>query len=89
MDDADVCNAVSKSKTPIVIIHGTKDKFVPYYMAEEICRSCKSDVELLTVVGAGHAMSFYQDNELYIKTMDEFLKRTLKNHGIFCLFLEV
>lgn len=77
LGEADVCNAVSKSKTPILIIHGTQDKFVPYYMAEEIYLSCKGYAKLLKVKDAGHAMSFYQDSALYIKTLDEFLEKVL------------
>ena len=79
LGDADVCDAVSKSKTLILIIHGKKDNFIPYYMAEEIYISCSSEAKLLGVEGAGHAMSFYQNTVLYVKTLDEFLEKALLN----------
>lgn len=74
-NDADACEAVSKTDIPILIIHGEDDSFVPYYMAKEILDSCKSDKMFLSVPGAGHAMSFYQDKKTYINIVDAFMQK--------------
>lgn len=47
---------LKKSTSPILIVHGTKDKIVKYKLALRLYKSIKSyvDVEMLTVPGGGH-----------------------------------
>lgn len=69
--ECDAREEVKKSKVPILLIHGSKDTFVPTWMCEEIYKNCpKADMQIIE--GASHAESFYKDPELYKKKLQEF-----------------
>lgn len=58
---------------PTLIIHGTKDDFVPLHMSEDIFQEIKSkDKELFIVENAGHADSKYKDLDRYYSKVFEF-----------------
>ena len=69
--------AVSRTKIPILLIHGEADTFVPCDMSRRIAAACASPLTLLTVPGAGHGASFLQDPEGYRRALDAFLERVL------------
>lgn len=78
----DQCNSaeeVKKAKTPILLIHGDNDTFVPCCMSEEIYENCASPKALFIVKGAGHAESYYKDTQEYQKKVDDFIKRYFSN----------
>lgn len=65
--------AVKKSKTPTLFIHGADDDFVPYHMMQPLYDSCSaSDKQMLTVPGSFHANAAFANNELYWNTVEEF-----------------
>ena len=70
---------VKKSKTPTLFIHGSEDKFVPFYMLEEVynAASCKKDK--LVIEGAAHAQSDTVDPEKYWGKIDEFIEENINN----------
>jgi len=70
-------DTVSRSKVPVLIIHGLADDFVPEKMSEDIAKANPDIVTRVTVPGAGHAMSYMVDKAAYIKAMDEFVEKTL------------
>ncbi len=70
-------DAVSKSKTPILLIHGEADDFVPCQMSREIYDACASDKTLITVPKATHGISYIVDRPLYEKTVGEFFEKIL------------
>lgn len=67
--------AVAKSKTPTLFIHGTADDFVPYKMIEDVWEACSAEKERLDVEGSTHAVSLAHDPDLYLSTMDNFIKK--------------
>lgn len=72
------CNAaeeVKKAKVPILFIHGSKDTFVPCRMCYEIYGNCSSDKDILIIDGAGHAESYYKEQEKYENKLNEFFKK--------------
>lgn len=69
--------AVKHSKTPILIVHGEADDFVPCEMSREIISACASDKTLVTVPLAGHGISYITDRPLYEKSVEEFLEKIL------------
>jgi fermentation-respiration switch protein FrsA (DUF1100 family) len=73
--------AVAKSKTPIIIMHGEADCFVPCKMSNEIYDSCASEKYLFTFFGAGHGFSFATDAEKYDKAVRDFVKCQLEKHA--------
>lgn len=75
--DIEECSSVaslSQCQTPALFIHGTEDRFVPYYMAQENYDACaSSNKRLLSVPGAGHGMSIYVDESSYTAAVNSFL----------------
>jgi dipeptidyl aminopeptidase/acylaminoacyl peptidase len=72
----DVVDAVKKSKTPILLIHGACDTRVPVSMSEEI--ACANPlVERHVFPDAEHGMSYMSDEQRYLKTVNEFIERAL------------
>ncbi len=50
--------SLSKTKVPILFIHGSKDDFVPCYMTEENFDACSSKKAKIIASGAPHGYSF-------------------------------
>lgn len=73
--DYSTLEAVKTTKLPILFIHGENDSFVPTRMSHENYEACAAPKELLIVKNAGHAASYYEDAELYEKTVSEFLEK--------------
>ena len=73
--------AVSKSKTPIIFMHGEADTFVPCQMSAQIYDSCASEKYLYTFENAGHGYSFASDVEKYEHSVRDFVKNQLKKHA--------
>ena len=71
--EASAINQVKKAKVPILFIHGDRDKFVPYYMMNELYEATNSPKEKLTVEGAEHANSDLVNPYLYWLTVKDFL----------------
>jgi len=65
--------AVAKSKTPTIFIHGEDDDFVPYWMMEPLFNACSAEKETLTVPGSFHANAVFANNELYWNSALEFI----------------
>ena len=68
-------------KTPLSLIHGEDDSFVPPSMSAEIRESCP-DASLHTFPGARHGTSYIVDTERYKKTTVEFLRRVMKDTAL-------
>lgn len=66
--------AVKKAKVPILLIHGEDDNVVPRHMAEEIREACAAPVEIVSVPGAHHGMSFYTDNAQYRSAVERLIE---------------
>ena len=67
-------DAVGRSATPTVFLHGTADNFVPFAMMDRLYEACAAPKAKQPIEGADHAQSVYTDPVLYWKTVDEFLK---------------
>ena len=66
-------DAVKRSVTPTVFLHGTADDFVPYYMMDELYNACAAPKAKQPIEGALHATASVKDPALYWKTVDGFL----------------
>lgn len=65
-------DALLKSTTPILLIHGKEDHFVPLEMTLENYHTCTAPKRLLIIPGADHGMSYYSATERYQKKVLEF-----------------
>lgn len=70
---ASTVEALSHACVPVLLIHGTGDRFVPCRMSREAYAACRSEKRLLLVEGAGHAASYLADREAYTAAVREFL----------------
>lgn len=75
----DSCKTLSQNKTPILIVHGTDDGFVPCRMSRQSYAACKGPKELLLVKGADHGVSFLTDTKLYKATIDRFMDKCMED----------
>ena len=58
LEEASAVESVKHCKSPVLLFHGEADNFVPCYMSHLCREACACEVELLTVPGAGHGMSY-------------------------------
>ena len=75
--EASSINQIKKSKTPILFIHGSEDKFVPFWMQEKLYNAATCKKEKLVIEGAKHGKSGIENPELYWKTIDEFIEKNI------------
>ena len=71
--DASPLDAVSKSKTPTLFIHGDKDDFVPSAMMGKLYQAAKCPKNFLWVPEAGHVQAVGTDPDLYWEAVRNFL----------------
>ena len=64
--------AVARSKTPIVFIHGDNDVFVPFEMSVACYNACSAPKKLVTIEGAGHGLAFPQNPQKYVDSLRDF-----------------
>ncbi|GAA0684970.1 MAG: alpha/beta hydrolase [Clostridium cadaveris] len=74
ISDVSAIEQVKKSTTPILFIHGDEDKFVPYFMMDELYDAASCRKEKLTIKGAGHAKASQVNPETYWNTIEDFIK---------------
>ena len=72
IDETSPIEAVKHATVPIVFIHGDKDDFVPPDMSERLYEVCPTRKMLSLIPGAGHAVAFPHNMELYLDTLNEF-----------------
>ncbi len=68
---------VRNTDIPVLLIHGTCDRLVPFSMSEEIASSNPDRVTLVAIEGAGHAMSYMTDREKYTQAVRAFVRSTV------------
>lgn len=64
--------ALAKSRLPVLLIHGSDDRFVPVGMTYENYKACGGPKHLLIVPGADHGMSYYKDPVSYEQALRQF-----------------
>lgn len=67
-------DALKNCRVPVLFIHGEADEFVPIGMTLQNFDACAAPKRILTVPGAGHAVSFLTAPALYKKTVLDFWK---------------
>ena len=69
---AGAIEAVRKAKIPVLLLHGTADRFVPYTMSEELRDACASPARLELFEGAPHGIGYILEPERYEKIILDF-----------------
>lgn len=73
--DGDCVEAVSRSVTPTLFIHGDMDTFVPFRMLDEVYAAASCEKQRLVVHGAEHANAMAVNPGLYWATVDAFVAK--------------
>lgn len=73
LQDCDTLRVLQRSRLPVLLVHGTKDGFVPCEMTKCAYSICNSPKEILLVDGADHGTSFLVAPEKYANTVDTFI----------------
>lgn len=73
--EASALEAVKKSTTPTLFIHGGADDYNPIEMVHTLYEAATCPKELLIVSNALHAMSYHDNPELYSKTVKSFIEK--------------
>lgn len=69
--------SIAQSELPLLLLHGTADRFVPCEMTEQLYRICKDNASLVLVDGAGHGGSFLVDRARCTAALEMFLNKIL------------
>ena len=72
LEETSPIEAVQASRTPIVLLHGDTDDFVPYSMSEDVYAVCPTPKKLVKIEGAGHGLAFPKDKATYVAALREF-----------------
>ena len=79
ISDASPIKHIENIKIPILFIHGTEDKLVPYFMMQQLYDICDSPIkEMFTVEGAGHASAKNTNPTAYFDRVFSFLDKYLE-----------
>lgn len=69
--------AVVGSKIPILLLHGTDDRFVPYDFSCKIAKANPEMIQFESFENAGHALCQLMYPERYQQVVDEFLRTNI------------
>ncbi len=75
LKDASAIEAVQKSNTPTLFIHGDEDAMIPVQMAKDLYEAATCPKEILIVEGAGHAQAQDKAPDTYYETIKAFLEK--------------
>lgn len=75
ISEASSINQIKKSNTPIFFIHGAKDRFVPFYMLDELYEAYNGPKDKLIVNDAGHARCEKVNSNLYWNRVTKFINK--------------
>lgn len=78
ISEASPIKQIKNSITPTLFIHGDADKFVPFFMLDELYNASPVQKEKLVIKGAAHVKSSKVDPNLYWSTIENFLKKHIK-----------
>ena len=74
---ASALEAVKKSSTPTLFIHGIRDKMISCHMSELLYEAETAPKEIFLAEGAGHAQAVDKDPEKYFETIERFVENYL------------
>ena len=76
--EKDARRILSRSRLPVLLVHGTEDGFVPCDMSRASFAACCEPKHLLIVEGADHGVSFLKDRKGYTRAVRDFVEKYFK-----------
>ncbi len=77
IDDVKPIEAVAKSQTPILFIHGDNDTFIDPHMCSRLYEAASCPKQYCMILGAGHIEGVVKDPTAYWTKVDSFIKKYL------------
>ncbi|MCR4562325.1 MAG: alpha/beta hydrolase [Bacilli bacterium] len=77
LNKGDAAEAVKKTKIPVLIIHGNRDKTSPTFLTEQIYQANPQMVTYFQVPNAVHVMSLLEDHEGTVNAMVNFIEKKM------------
>jgi fermentation-respiration switch protein FrsA (DUF1100 family) len=77
MDEASALDSVTRARLPIPLVHGQEDEIVPFKRVHALKEVCAMPVEILTVPGAAHGISWYVDMPAYHEALIRFMEENM------------
>lgn len=75
ISEASAIKQLASAMKPMLFIHGDQDDFVQCYMLEEVYEAANVEKEKLIIEGSAHAKALITNPELYLETIDKFVKK--------------
>lgn len=77
--EASALNQVKKCSVPMMFIHGTEDRFVPFYMQDILYNAATCEKMKMVVKDAGHGESYKVAPRVYWENVFEFISKYVGN----------
>ena len=78
LGEASAIRQIVKSQTPVFLIHGGADIFIPSYMLEELYNAAVCPKQKMIIEKAGHGESGIVDSERYWQAVSDFLQSVIE-----------
>lgn len=69
----DTLRVIRRLDVPLLVMHGTEDEVIPYWMAKEIFAACRAPKRLQRIEGALHKDLHLRDPDTLLWTLTQFL----------------
>ena len=69
--------AVQRCTVPVLLVHGTGDRYVPCEMTKAAYAACPGEKQLILVEGAGHGLSYVVDQPRCQSALENFFMEHL------------
>ena len=71
----DSIEKIKQARSPVLVIHGTRDTVIPFFMGEALYQAAPEPKAFFGVEGAGHNDIFAVGGERYLRQLKEFISR--------------
>ena len=75
LEETSPLQAIQSCTIPVILFHGDRDSLVPYEMSQQIFDACKAPKKLVFIPNAEHGLAYPQDEETYIREIQDFEKQ--------------
>ena len=69
----DSLRKIRQVQCPVLIVHGTQDQVIPFFMGEKLYQAAPEPKSFLPVEGAGHVDSFVVSGERYLARLQKLI----------------
>jgi fermentation-respiration switch protein FrsA (DUF1100 family) len=82
-DRFDNLSRMAKINCPLLILHGTHDRLIPFWHAETLYQAARDPKRLVPIEGAGHNNLLEVAGERYVPILHQFVAELVDPHVVF------